>query len=266
MFKVTKYPHGTFSWADCASTDSATGKKFYAELMGWQIEDMPMGDDLFYTMYKQDGEYTAALSPMQAGMQEQHVPSHWNSYITVDNVDALAGKVKELGGTIIAEPFDVFDSGRMMVIQDPTGAMVSFWQAQNHIGAGLVNTPGALTWNELYTRDLEKAKDFYSKLLGWTYTRQEGAMDYFVIMNGSRPNGGMMTIAPTMGDMPPNWTVYFSVADIDKTVEKAKSLGGQLATPIMDAGGVGRIGFIIDPTGAMAAYIQTAQPQEWDLN
>jgi predicted enzyme related to lactoylglutathione lyase len=91
-------------------------------------------------------------------------------------------------------------------------------------------------------------------------------MEYYVIMNGSRPNGGMMTISPEMGEMPPNWTVYFSVADIDKIAEKAQSMGGHLAMPVMDAGAIGRIGFIIDPTGAMAAYIQTTQPQEWDLN
>ena len=134
----------------------AKAKPFYAELMGWEIEDVPMGEGMFYTMYKSDGEHVAGLSQMQPEMQSQGMPSHWSSYVTVDDVDALAGKVTELGGTVISEPFDVFDSGRMMVLQDPTGAIVCLWQAKNHIGSGLVNTPGAMTWNELTTNDPKK--------------------------------------------------------------------------------------------------------------
>jgi predicted enzyme related to lactoylglutathione lyase len=110
MFKVTKYPHGTFSWADCASTDSEKAKKFYMDLMGWNNEDIPMGEGLFYTMMKQDGETVAAVSPMQKDMQEMGVPTVWNNYITVDDVDALQAKVTELGGKVLAPPFDVFDS------------------------------------------------------------------------------------------------------------------------------------------------------------
>lgn len=260
MFKVTKYPHGTLSWADCSSTDVAKAKPFYAGLMGWQMEDMPMGEGLFYTMYKQDGARVAAISPLPPDMQG--MPSMWNSYITVDDVDSLASKVSDLGGKVLAGPFDVFDAGRMATIQDPTGAAVSLWQAKNHIGAELVNTPGALTWNELYTKDSASARDFYGKLLGWDYQKMEGA-DYYVITNRGRMNGGIMQMTDEFGDTPPNWTVYFSVANIDESVKKAEALGGKLLSPVTDAGGIGRFAMIADPAGASCALIQLEQPQPW---
>ncbi|MCA9915861.1 MAG: VOC family protein, partial [Anaerolineae bacterium] len=169
MFTVTKYPHGTFCWADCASTDATSAKTFYENVMGWTSYDLPLGDGMFYTMFQKDGKTVAGFSQMQPQLQAQGTPSYWSNYVNVEDVDALVGKVKELGGTIIAEPMDVFEEGRMIVLQDPTGAMLSLWQAKNHIGSSLVNTPGSITWNELSTRDAAKAKEFYGSLLGWQF-------------------------------------------------------------------------------------------------
>ena len=261
-FKVTKYPQGTFSWADCATTDAATAKQFYAELMGWQIEDFPMGDDLYYTMYSQDGCNTVGLSPMPAGMDG--VPSHWNSYISVDDVDALTDKAKELGATILAGPMDVFDNGRMVSFQDPTGAVVNLWQPKSHIGAQIVNTPGAMTWNELMTGDTEKAREFYGALLGWTFSPMEGMPDYHIIMNGTRPNGGIMSFPEGMEGVPPNWGVYIAVDDIDAKVAKAKELGATVPMGIIDSGDIGRMALVTDPTGATFEMIQSNNPQPWE--
>jgi hypothetical protein len=263
MFKVTKYPHGTFSWTDCQSTDASKGKRFYADLMGWEIDDQPMGDSMVYTMFMQDGVSVAALNQMQPEMESQGVPSHWNNYVTVDDVDAMVSKVKELGGTVISGPFDVFDSGRMMVIQDPEGASVSLWQAKNHIGAGLVNTPGAMGWNELSTRDPKIAKAFYGGLLGWQIDKDPSQDNYYIIMNKGRPNGGLLLINEEWGDMPPNWMVYFSVSNIDQSVEKVKSLGGKIHVPIVDTGDVGRFSVVGDPQGAVSTLIQLKEPQPW---
>lgn len=262
MFTVTKYPHGIFCWADCASTDAAKAKTFYENVMGWTSNDLPMGDGMVYTMFQKDGKTVAALSQMQPEMQAQGTPSFWSNYVNVDDVDALVDKIKELGGTIIAEPMDVFEEGRMLVLQDPTGAMLSLWQAKNHIGASLVNTPGAFTWNELYTRDVEKAKEFFSKLLGWEYAVDE-ASGYLSITNQGRMNGGIMELTESFGDMPPNWTVYFSVADIDATIEKAQANGGNILMPKTPASDIGHFAVIADPAGAVATYMQIKNPDPW---
>ncbi|MCL4879224.1 MAG: VOC family protein [Anaerolineae bacterium] len=259
MFKVTKYPHGTFSWADCGSTDPAKSKAFYTALMGWTAEDMPLGENMFYTMFKQDGLNVAGLGPLMV----EGMPSVWSSYVSVDNVDAISTKVKELGGTVMMEPMDVFDSGRMMMLQDPTGAVLGAWQPKNHIGASLVNTPGAMTWNELTTRDLAKAKDFYTKLFVWE-TSVDATSGYTTFLNNGRSNGGVMQMDESWGDMPPVWSVYFSVADIDATIAKVEPNGGKVIMGKTDAGGIGVFAVIADPTGAVCSFIQLKEPQPWN--
>ena len=88
-------------------------------------------------------------------------------------------------------------------------------------------------------------------------------MDYHLAVNNGRMNGGIMQITEQMGDMPPTWTVYFAVADIDATVEKAKALGGNVLMPITDAGEVGRFTLIADPAGAVSSFIQGNNPDPW---
>jgi hypothetical protein len=265
MYKVTKYPQGTFSWADCVSTDAAKAKKFYAELMGWGINDIPMSDDEFYTMFQSQDVPVSGLGQMQKELQEMGIPSHWNNYVAVDDVDAMTEKAKELGATDIQGPFDIFDSGRLSFLQDPSGARFGLWQAYNHIGAGLVNTPGAMAWNELMTRDTAAATKFYSELLGWQVQKDEN-MDYHYIMNNGRMNGGIMPLSEEWGDAPSAWMVYFSVADVDAAVEKVKANGGKVITDIIDAQGIGRFAIIADPAGAHCSVIQLEQPQTWEDN
>lgn len=260
MFTVTKYPQGTISWADCSSTDVEKSKQFYADVLGWNFTDVPMGDGQFYTMYEVDGKSVAGLGPQQGD-----IPSIWNTYISVDDVDAMAAKVTELGGSVHVPPMDVFDSGRMMVFQDPTGAYISLWQPKNHIGAGLVNTVGAMCWNELMTRDVEKAKTFFADLLGWEYQKMDG-MDYWLIMNNGRMNGGIMPIGDDNPDMPPNWSVYFNVADIDEAMKKVEASGGKQITPIMGEADTspGRFVPVSDPSGAVLLLIQAIQADPWE--
>ena len=262
MYKVTKYPHGTFSWIDGASTDADKAKAFYMSLFGWGKEEVPLGEGMTYTMFKQDGVDVAALSPMQPEMQQQGIPSHWNSYVTVDDVDAMVEKVKANGGTVVAEPFDVFDSGRMMVVQDPTGATVSLWQAKSHIGAGKVNAPGALLWNELHTRDAEKAKEFYGNVLGWEFQTDERG--YIIIHNNGRPNGGILQMDDSWGDVPPNWMVYFNISDLDAAIQKVEKLGGKIHVPKTEAPGVGPFSVIADPAGGVVTIMQANEPQPWE--
>ena len=75
-----------------------------------------------------------------------------------DNADATAANVREAGGTVVVDPFDVFDAGRMTIAQDPTGAVFGVWQAGEHIGAQLANEPGTLNWNECRTTDPDDAR------------------------------------------------------------------------------------------------------------
>ena len=264
MGKVTKYPHGTFSWIDGQSTDVDADKKFYNAVLGWEYNDIPIGENEYYYMASKNGENVAGFGKMQADMQAAGVPSHWNAYVSVDDVDALTEKAGQLGATVVMPPMDVFDSGRMSVITDPTGANIAFWQANNHIGASLVNEDGALVWNELMTGDVEKAKNFYRDLLGWEYQKMNG-MEYWLIKNNERMNGGMMNKPEEMKDMPPVWINYIHVDDIDTALEKVPANGGQVIGEPMDdsENGPGKMALVTAPSGAMFQLIQSTTVDEW---
>jgi predicted enzyme related to lactoylglutathione lyase len=259
MAERTKHEPGTFSWVELATRDSAAAKRFYTSLFGWGVDEMPVGDGTTYTMLTKNGKRVGALYQMSA--QQQGVPPHWNSYVTVASADDSAAQAKKLGGNVMLEPFDVLDAGRMAVVADPTGAVFSLWQPKRHIGADLVNEPGAFCWNELYTTDPNKAADFYMGLFGWTKDARH--MDYgeYVIFNrGGRQMCGMMQIPKEWGPVPPHWLVYFAVDDCDASVAKATSLGAKAMMPPMDIENVGRFAMLTDPEGAGFAVIKLNAP------
>ena len=255
MGERTSYTHGTFSWVDNATTDQDGAKSFYATLFGWDYDDTPVGEGIVYSMAKLDGQSVAAVGPQMQSEREMGVPPHWNNYVTVDDVDATAARVGELGGQVLAPPFDVMeDVGRMAVLMDPTGAVLCLWQAKANPGAGLVNVPGALCWNELATRDPEAAQRFYSELLGWHYDQMptDGGPEYWVIMNGERSNGGIRRIGDELPpEVPAHWVPYFAVEDIDATLAKVPGAGGQVGMPKTSVGMQGSFfGAAMDPAGA----------------
>jgi uncharacterized protein len=251
MGERTKYPPGTFSWVDLSTTDQDGAKAFYAGLFGWEADDRPVGDGVYYSMQHVDGKDVAAISPQPQQQRDAGVPPMWNSYITVDSADETASKASELGANVHAPPFDVMDVGRMAVIADPQGAFFMAWEPKTNIGAQLVNVPGAFCWNELYTSDLDAAKDFYAGLLGWEWNQFEQSPEpYFVIMNQGRGNGGVRGLAQP--GMPPHWLVYFAVEDIDAGVGKASELGGSTLLEPTDIG-IAKIAIVRDPQGAFFA-------------
>ena len=262
MYKVTKYPHGAFSWADNTSTDPEAAKAFYTDLFGWGKIEIPMGEDMTYTMFQLQGEHAAALSRMMPSMQEMGIPSHWTNYVSVDDVDALTDVVTANGGTILYGPIDIFDSGRMLHIQDPTGAQLGLWQPINHIGAGIVNTVGAMCWNELLTKDVAAAQAFYSALFGWEFCADESG--YIRILNGGRNNGAMMQLDESFGGMPSVWQPYFTVADIDASIKQAGEAGGAIIIPKTEAPGAGHFAYLRDPAGAFFYIIQLIKAESWE--
>lgn len=264
-YTVTKYPQGTFSWADALSTDQAATKKFMEAVMGWTGENMPTDmPGMEYTMFSHQGQTVAGAGPMPAEMQG--VPSHWQNYVTVDDLDAMCEKATALGGTVFMPAMDVMSAGRMAGIQDPTGAHLMLWEPKEHIGATLVNVAGAMSWNELMTNDPETAKTFYGDLFGWTYEEMpmgDGVI-YTVIKNNGRNNGGMMTITPEMGDFPPHWMVYFTVENAAEAVARAKEAGGSVVKDVFSADGVGKMAMIADPAGTGFMIMEHAgTPEEW---
>jgi uncharacterized protein len=252
MGERTQYTPGTFSWTDLATTDQDGAKAFYSELFGWDAIDNPVGDGVVYSMMQVDGKDVAAISPQPQQQRDAGAPPAWNSYITVQSADEALEQATQLGATVHAPAFDVMDVGRMGVVQDPQGAYFLVWEPRRHIGASLVNAPGALSWNELASPDLDGSAAFYGELFGWQVEPFEGAeMPYMTIKNAAGwNNGGMRPVMPP--GTPPGWLVYFGIADIAAGLEKVSELGGtQLMGPMQI--GMGTIGVVQDPQGAVFA-------------
>ncbi len=255
MGKRTQYTPGTFSWTDLTTTDQPAAKEFYSALFGWEATDNPVGDGVVYSMMSIAGQNVAAISPQQSQQADAGVPPMWNSYVTVESADTAAQKAGELGAIVQAPPFDVMDAGRMASIQDPQGAHVNVWEPKNNIGAGLVNAPGALAWNELATPDVEASAKFYSDLFGWSVDPVEGmGMPYSTIKTAAgSSNGGIRPAMPP--GAPPFWLVYFGTDDVDAALAKSAELGGNTLVETMDIG-VGKLAVSQDPQGAVFALYE----------
>ena len=183
----------------------------------------------------------------------------WNTYLATDSVDDAVARVEAAGGKVAMAPFDVMDAGRMAFVLDPAGAAVALWQANQHIGATLVNEPGTVIWNELITTD-PGVVAFYTDVLGLTTSTMDmGAGEYTLFEVDGQMVGG--TTAPQMPGVPNHWHVYFAVGDADATVAKVAELGGAVVVEPFDTP-VGRMAVVSDPQGAVFSLMQPAPQPE----
>lgn len=251
MAKSTHAP-GTFCWFECGSTDAAKSKSFYTQLFGWTAVDVPMpGEAGNYTLLKDGDEDIAGLYHL-AGPHFQDLPSHWMTYVAVENVDETAKRAVALGGTVAAEPMDVPNVGRIAFLQDPTGAGISIAHFDQHPGT---SQKGPFGWSELATRDTQRAQVFYTELFGWK-AKADAKNPYTEFQVGGRSIGGMMAMSPQQGDAPPHWLPYVLVDDCDAIVRKASQLNARIVVAPMDVEHVGRFSVFADPAGAVLAVIK----------
>ena len=114
--------HGQFCWNDLGTTDLDAAKKFYTELLGWELRESNDAGMAYHEIVA-GGEHIGGL--YQMGPEYGGAPAHWMAYVAVEDVDAKAAQVAELGGKVCVPPTDIPNTGRFCVINDPTGATIS---------------------------------------------------------------------------------------------------------------------------------------------
>jgi predicted enzyme related to lactoylglutathione lyase len=260
MPDIDRHAPGTLSWADLSTKGAGAAKDFYTGVFGWDAVDLPIPGGGVYTMFQMRGRSVAAVSEQQDQEAAQGIPPHWTTYITVADVDAAAKQAEAAGATLLAPPFDVMDAGRMAVIADPTGAAVALWQAGTSIGAEITHEPNALGWFELMTPDVEKAKAFYSGLFGWTAEEVAMPTGTYTLMTNEDPpaQAGFMAPPAEAAGMPPNWGVYFDVADCRATAARIAELGGRILMEPTAVEMAGVLAAVVDPQGAYFSVIEPA--------
>jgi uncharacterized protein len=266
------YIPGVPCWTDTSQPDPDAAVAFYSDLFGWEFENVlpPDAPGKYFTARIRGGD-VAAVGSIPEGLPQE---ATWNTYVWVDSADEAAAKVRDAGGSVVMEPFDIFDSGRMAAFTDPEGAMFCAWQANQHKGARIVNEHGSVNFNDLHTRDVDGAKPFYGAVFGWeifelpggfTAWKLPGYGDYLErevdpdirkrMSEADGPEGFedvVASIIPISDDQPdagPHWGVTFAVNDADAIAQKATDLGGTVVLPPMDAPWV-RMTVITDPQGA----------------
>jgi predicted enzyme related to lactoylglutathione lyase len=259
------YPAGVPCWVDTDQPDPDAAARFYSGLFGWQTEEMmPADSGAHYYIGRLDGRDVAAISSQPSGSPSQAM---WNTYVRVDSADEAASRVREAGGRVLSEPFDVFDSGRMAVFADPEGAVFCVWQSGSHRGSQAVNEHGSVNFNNLHTDDLEAARSFYAAVFGWTTIDVGSPMwalpgygDYLEeltpgLRDGMKQMGApagfedvVAAIVPREGG-PAHWSVTFAVDDVDAIVARARELGGSVLVEPHDEPWV-RSAVLVDPGGA----------------
>ena len=224
---------------------------------------MPMGPDGFYTIFKLNGRDVAGAYSLRPEQLSANVPPHWMLYVAVESADEAAKRVRELGGKVCMDAFDVFDIGRMAVFQDPTGAAFSVWQPKSHIGTRVTGEKGTLCWADLNTPDPDAASRFYSQLFGWKLEKgEQDPSGYLHIKNGDQFIGGIPPTQHRAANVPPHWLAYFEIANCDSTTTTAKQLGANTYLDPMTMENVGRWSVMADPQGAVFAPFQAIPHQQ----
>lgn len=242
MAERTSYLPGTPSWVDLGTGDTADAAEFYGEVFGWRAELDPRPEAGGYGMFTLRDKLVAGLGPIVA----PGAPPSWTVYVSVDDADATTSAAAAAGATVVAEPMDVFDAGRLSALVDPLGSAISLWQPGRHLGAELVNEPGAFTWNELATTDLAAARAFYTSVFGWGVSEQGGDDADIYTVQGNVTCGAHRA---SSGETP-GWSVWFSVEDCDAATATVTGLGGAVLVPPADLD-FGRGAVVADRQGAV---------------
>jgi uncharacterized protein len=154
MSEVGSYTPGMPAWVELATSDPEGARRFYRELFGWEFQT-GSADSGQYTTCLVRGHTVAGIAGEPAPAE---IPTAWTTYLASGDVDDMASRISAAGGRLTAEPVDAMDEGRMAIAVDPTGAVFGLWQADKHLGASLVSEPGAVSWTELQTGDLDMAQ------------------------------------------------------------------------------------------------------------
>jgi predicted enzyme related to lactoylglutathione lyase len=248
--------NGTPVWIDLSTSDIAAASTFYRGLFGWNV---PPGNESFggYTMAFLDDAQVGGLMPK--GPDEAGMPDAWTIYLASDDAEASSAAVKTAGGSVVMEPMDVGDFGRMAIATDPAGALFGIWQPNTHTGFGVVNEKSAPVWFELLSRDFPASTAFYPAAFGVEVASMgEGdeGPGYKTINAGGGQRAGIMDAANGVlpDGVPSNWSVCFGVEDTDAAVARAQELGGNVIAPPSDTSW-GRFAMLADPTGAIFTII-----------
>lgn len=271
-----RYPAGAPCWVELTTADPHRSAAFYGELLGWRYEETAPGPYLTAGIPGAEGD-VAGLGTLTS---TPPTSARWTTYVRVEEADAAAERVRSAGGTVLDDPSDTEGLARTALCADPTGALFGLWEARGNGGARPVGTPGAWNFSNLTTSDPEAAATFYGEVFDWrTQETELGEEDEeslrvclpgygrFLQDLGRHTGQGSSDVvarvsavpAETLADTVPQWSVDFTVTDVEAVLSRVAQLGGTVITPLADRGGT-RFGAFQDPEGTVMAVSEVDPP------
>ena len=219
---------GSFVWYELVTTDIASAKAFYGKVVGWSSRDAST-PELSYSLFTAENAVVGGLMDLPIAARRKGALPRWVAYVAVDDIDAVAGRFKRLGGTVYVPPTDT-NIGRVSIVADPgssTFALVSGLKPSPRQTAGLREL-GHVGWHELLADDWKKAFAFYGELFGWQKADDESGLadKYQLFSAGGQMQGGMLNKSPK--EQFSFWLLYFNVGDLDAAMGRIKSGGGRV--------------------------------------
>jgi predicted enzyme related to lactoylglutathione lyase len=242
---------GQIVWRELAARDVAQAKRFYAGLFDWKYESTQRDGIVYTRVASPDGRLQGGFFPLVPGL-DMH--AYWASYVLVDSADAAAERVLLAGGSVLAL-HDLDDIGRICTFKDPEGAIINGMQPWNPLPAAPEDPGlGGFTWEALATGAPEAAARFYERVFGWI--AGAGPLDGSIYFNaGMMPIGHLQTLP---AGIPPSWTTYVMVGDVERAKARAIELGGQVVDPSVEAGHYGKVALVCDPDGTVFGLYESA--------
>lgn len=249
---------GKFVWYDLLTPAPDQAQEFYKALLPWGTQqwDGKMEGKPPYTMWTNAGNPMGGVMDLPEEAAKMGAPPHWIAYIGTPDVNASTEKAQGLGATAYVPPTDVPDVGRFAILADPQGAVFALFTPKNEPpGDAPEGTPGVFSWHELAAENVDEAWNFYAQLFEWQRTEahdmgaEMGVYQMFGV--GGETCGGLFKRPK---EMPVSaWLQYITVSDLDASVAKLKSLGGQVLNGPMEVPGGDRVCQCMDPQGAAFA-------------
>jgi len=246
--------HGRFIWYELMTTDMVAAKAFYAKVMGWGVHDLSTSG-MAYALFTAGTAVVTGVTELPGDAQRMGATPRWQGYVGVDDVDAVAQRIRQLGGAVHTAPTDIPEMSRFAVVSDPQMATLAIlkWLNPEQHQPPEPGKPGGVSWHELLAADREKAFAFYGELFGWQKADADAGPlgTYQVFSVAGQTIGGMFTKSPMVPV--PFWLYYFGVTDIDAAAERVTAGGGRIVEGPLEVPGGSWIVRCTDPQDAVFA-------------
>jgi uncharacterized protein len=238
---IEAHTPGSFCITVLRTRDPQRAAAFYNALGGWTVEPVAGTRQHFLMLY--DGRTVAAVQDVFDGQDA------WVPHVSVTDIERVVANAVELGGSLV-DTSDAIGFARLATLRDPEGASFGLWQPAPHQGAQTMEDVGSLWWPEVVSQDVETARAFYGRLLGWQShdTVFQPFHAYTVFKRGDVQEGGILKLDPEW-NITPRWNSIFAVSDCDAMLERANRLGASTEF-VHTVPTAGRIGGFLDPGGA----------------